>query len=274
MRFIRCLSNLLIHPLYGKLIGIGLVFLPFMLMFSTRTISKLQFNWQFPILFIILSYIGLFFGGFIHECGHVITLRLLGCKSNISIIKNPHSRIIFFNMRTNLLNDHPLFSTTNRLMVRALSGLFGNMVAYLAFLIFGVLFNSISLLYLAAIQGFSGHGVTSFSSMNGDTDIRTLWEARSIDDHLDVNTQCIDGLIIFNIKVNLTVKNDRLKNYWIIVKGMQINQYEGDFIIFDMGSEYLFAVDEVRSGIFILNITGYVKDQVEIITKNSKHYIF
>lgn len=134
-----------------------------------------------PLLLILYIYLGLFLGGFLHEFGHFLMLRVVGGDGKIEIMKNTHSNLIFFNMRTVVRGNSILFNNKPNLLKRSLAGFYANFFFWITFFKLGFLLSIPELMLFASLQGFSAHGASSFSSKYGDTDLRNIIRTLNMD---------------------------------------------------------------------------------------------
>ncbi|MDT8717349.1 hypothetical protein IAI10_11825 [Clostridium sp. 19966] len=268
--FIRKLAEILMNPVKGKIFGGILILIPALFFLIYLRNIKLNYLLIYLLCLIPVTYLGLFMGGYFHELGHVFTLRLMGCKCKVKVLKNDHSKLIFFNMKTEILNDHPINSTTDRLILRAISGMMSNIIFSISFMLAGFYFKNIVLFYMALIQGFSGHGATALASLDGDTDVNTLRKALLIRDILNIDCMSINGDSKFDININIKLKDTLSDSYWLIIDNKNIRDVRGDFISFDIGNSMIFIIPEAREGFFHLSFTVSEYNSITVITKTGK----
>lgn len=143
-------------------------------------------------------------------------------------------------MKTQLLDNDPLYSTSDCLLYRGLSGFLGNIFVYTTFILIALHFGGLSglvLLWLATIQGYSAHGATSLTDLEGDTDVRTLRKALALEDNIEKLTWQVSEITCsLKMEILLKQKDPISNNYWLILKGIDLYAYEGDCKVFDMGN--------------------------------------
>lgn len=232
-KLLENIASILIDKIWGKFVGLLFIVIPSILFIVGLEINSL---WQ-VILLVPLFYISLFIGGLTHELGHYLMLKNLRCPSKIKVFKNSHSKLIFFNMRTQVINDTPMLSSKYILIKRAIAGLLSNYVFSIILTVLGVILDLNILFFIAAIEGFSAHSATSLASLNSDTDVFNLKYALDIRDEIKINKIKIDKEFKINICVKLVNNNS---NYWIIYKGPEILSITGDFLTFDLDDSVLF----------------------------------
>lgn len=268
-------AKLLSGKITGKLFGLLLMLIP--LVFLAYSLYEAPAAWWEWVLAVPVLYIGLFMGGFLHELGHVATLLLLGGRCRVKVLRNHHSKWLFFNMRTDITHDHPLLSTKYKLIMRAVSGLLSNIFFMLLFLAAGVALKSHLLLFLSAIQGFSGHGATSLSKLEGDTDVYTMSRALKCDDRITAelvapsgsrqeNSESGENHDLSTVKLHIELKYPD-NGYWFLLRGAAITDYSGDFYSFDLGSESLFVQARKEATQFHIDLKLASAEQLVIISK-------
>lgn len=275
---VRTLNNILekfckilIHNIGGKLFGITIIFIP--AVFCVNSIVKnnmIRINVSSIISLIIVTYVGLFIGGYIHELGHFICLKFLKSKSKIKVMRNDHSKIIFFNMKTEIISDHPLNSTSRNLIYRSISGMLANIIAEVIFIIIGYSTGQIIFYYLACIQGFSGHGATSLASIHSDTDISTIRKALAIKDDVDIDIQDNGDSNNIIIQIRLNIQGYLEDPYWLLTRSKDIVWQSRDFISFDMGEHDILIANKVNKSECDLVVHTSKDKEIELITKTGR----
>jgi len=270
-RLLEKFCNLLTHPIDGKIFGISIIFIPTVLWINfliKRNVSIVDIS--NIIIFVIITYAGLFIGGYIHELGHVVCLKILKCKSKIKVMKNDHSKIIFFNMKTEIISDHPLNSTSKNLIYRSISGMLANIIAETVFIIIGNITGYGILYYFACIQGFSGHGATSLASMHSDTDISTIRKALAVKDDFDIDIQNNGTSSSIFIKIKLYTQNFIEDPYWLLTNNKELTWESSDFISFDIGEHDILISKNISNNEYNLKLSTNKDEEIELITKTGR----
>lgn len=265
----RFFGSLLIHPIWGRVMGAIAVAAPLSLLGWPRMRHLFQQPALFGILALPTVYLMLFFGALTHELGHIVVLRLMGCKSTLQIMKHSHSRLIPFNMKTSIAGDSPAYSTSNRLLARGLAGFGANLTTDAILMVLSVAMHNPWLALFAAVQGFSGHGATSWSRLDGDTDVRTIREALAFKDSVSTRGSESDGQLDLDLIVDLEISQNVVTPYWVMVAGIAAADAdcEGEFLSFNAGNALLMILPRAQTGRHVAHVRGRKVGPVSLTTK-------
>lgn len=264
------IASLLSHAVYGKGVGILLMAVPLLVIvihvvtsFSMPTVVTL-------FLIVPVTYGGLFLAAFLHEMGHVVVLRAMGCKTKTTLLYNYHNPLLLFNMRTEMTEDQPIHSSTTFLLKRGLSGIFVNILLNIFFLSLSIYFSSLFFGYLAFLQGFGSHGATSLSPLTGDSDVRTLTTAVEVQDTVTVTVEENEYTQIV-IETEVYLKNMIETTYWILVHGLENPEGEHKtFLAFDVPDGIMFLLRNVENGSHTLCVRGKAANHVTVYTRGGR----
>ncbi len=104
------------------------------------------------------------------------------------------------------------------------------------------------------------------------TDVRTLREGLALQDEIEKSIHCFEDGNVLDIMVSLRVDDQIARNYWLMVEGVNVVGYIGDFIIFDMGAASLFVLREPKTSTHYLRIQGTIKHSARIVTKTGTQH--
>ncbi|MBU6998331.1 MAG: hypothetical protein HXS41_05130 [Theionarchaea archaeon] len=270
IRVMILIASFLSHPVYGKATGVLLMGIPLSVMlfqivssFSTPSLSRL-------LLVIPVTYGGLFLAAFLHEMGHVVVLRSMGCKTKTQLLYNYHNPLLLFNMRTEIAEDHPVHSSATFLLRRGLSGIAVNILLNVLFLALSIYYSSAFLSYLAFLQGFGSQGATSLSPTTGDSDVRTLATAIEVQDDVIVNVE--EGSpISLDIVTEIHLRRAIETTYWILIEGLDVSQatHKG-FLAFDVPHGIMFLMRDFEQDSLTLHLSGNAPHEMTMYTRGGR----
>lgn len=271
------IASILTHPLYGKAIGVLLMAVPLLTM-GIHVIRTPVISIPHPASFLLLiplTYGGLFLAAFFHEMGHKVALSSMGCKTKTKLLYNYHNPLLLFNMRTEMIGDHPKHSSSTFLLKRGLSGIAVNVFLNVLFIFCSIYFNRIFFAYLAFLQGFGSQGATSLSPTTGDSDVRTLLSAVEVQDEvtLTVEKKKNDHVeMVFETKLKLQNKIET--TYWILVQGIaDVDVENSDFLAFDVPDSIMFLLRNYEKDAHILHVRGKAKDGITCHTRGGRIFL-
>ncbi|MGD2247009.1 MAG: hypothetical protein PVF58_01280 [Candidatus Methanofastidiosia archaeon] len=270
VRVMSTIAALLPHAVYGKVIGILLMGIPAIVVIFQVITSFPMPNVVTLLLIIPVTYGGLFLAAFLHEMGHVVVLRSMGCKTKTTLLYNYHNPLLLFNMRTEMTEDHPIHSSATFLLKRGLSGVSVNIFLNIFFLVLSVYFGSVFFAYLAFLQGFGSHGATSLSPATGDSDVRTLATAVEAKDEVTV-TVTENEYTTIDIKTNIHLRNIVETTYWVLIEGLKNPEGEHkNFLAFDMPNSIMFLLRNFETGSHSLSVHGERNGPVTVYTRGGR----
>jgi hypothetical protein len=263
-------ASLLSHPVYGKAAGVCLMGIPFSVM-VWQIVSSFSLPRLPAVLLVIpVTYGGLFLAAFLHEMGHVVVLRRLGCRTKTQIMYNYHNPLLLFNMRTEMAEDHPVHSSAIFLLRRGLSGISVNILLNIMFLGLSLYYNSVIFSYLAFLQGFGSQGATSLSPTTGDSDVRTLVTALEVQDEVTATLEK-NQYTTLDIKTVVHLRKAIETTYWILVEGLEPTKVEHeDFLAFDVPGGIMFLLRSFEQDSLTLRLCGKSQNGITIYTRGGR----